>query len=308
MTEWNQSLPHVVVPPAGTLTLNVSVIFGPLVDCNVLPAQPNDVGTQVPAIFGSNSNDGTLFVYTYFPRPNISSSDYNQFLNQNFLSAAPLVKARFPLVDSSEAFQIMSNIVTEAGFRCPAARGARLASSRGSPAWTYSFNHTPSCGWYPGITNNPVELKTLGSAHSAEIPFVFGLTKNLPPPDGNCSFDVAEKQLSAQMAAIWTSMAANGNPGSSVDWPKFVASQSMGVNIENEIVAGYVNYTACDFWDNVNNIMANEVLENSPAACSSRPASPTPLPIANEAGNAAVGRGWLAESVTVSILFALLLT
>ena len=285
----------------------MSVIFGPFVDCDILPAQPATVGTQVPAVFGSNGNDGSLFVYTYFPRSNISSGDYDRFLNENFLSAAPLVKTRYPLLDPSKTFQTMSDIIAGAGFRCPAARGARLASSKNIPVWTYSFNHTPSCGWYPDITNNPLELKILGPAHSAEIPFAFGITENLPPPDGDCDFNTREKQLSMQMSAAWTSMATNGTPGNGTDWPIFARNQSLGVNIQDEIVPGYVGYSICNFWDNVNDILTEEVLGSATAMCLGDSGSPDSPVMANGARITTVKSSWLLKTLIAGTFVVLLL-
>lgn len=92
-------------------------------------------------------------------------------------------------------------------------------SKRGStvPAWTYLFSHTASCVWddlFP-----PQYLSLFQATHTAEIPFVFGNTDNLPIPNANfigtsgtCSFNPSEQLISQALVEAWTSLAATGDP------------------------------------------------------------------------------------------------
>ena len=47
-------LPSRKTPSADTYIQPNFQLWGPLVDCDVIPAQPSQVGVQVPAIFGSS--------------------------------------------------------------------------------------------------------------------------------------------------------------------------------------------------------------------------------------------------------------
>lgn len=113
-----------------------------------------------------------------------------------------------------------------------------------------SFNHTLTCPWYPTIPSGALSL--LGSTHTAEIPFVFGGTDDMPRPNGNCSLTDGEKALSVKMMAAWNSMAIDANPGA--DWPRYNTSSSMGINVVgDDFAAGEVDYSMCDFWDSFDN-------------------------------------------------------
>ena len=132
-------------------------------------------------------------------------------------------------------------------FRCSAYRGASLAVAKGLPVWTYSFNQTPSCAWDQGQTAQ--ELKILGATHTAEIPYVFGEVAGLPLPSGNCSFTAVESNISNFMESAWTSMAGNAMPGDG--WPGFSPNSSLGINFQDGVMPGVVDYSMCAFWDKI---------------------------------------------------------
>lgn len=109
-----------------------------------------------------------------------------------------------------------------------------------------SFNHTLTCPWYPIIP--AIALPLFGSSHTAEIPFVFGGTDDMPRPNGSCSLSAGEKTLSTKMMAAWNNMATEANPGG--DWPQYGSSNSTGINVVgDDFSAGTVDYSMCDFWD-----------------------------------------------------------
>ena len=70
----------------------------------------------------------------------------------------------------------------------------------------------------------------LGTTHTAEIPLVSGNVDQLPLPDGNCSFNAAEKAIGAQLIQSWIAMAAVGAPNTSeVQWLLLTANATRGV-------------------------------------------------------------------------------
>jgi len=148
----------------------------------------------------------------------------------------------------------MSAVVTDYAYKCSAHRGALLASQRGVPVYTYAFNHTPSCSWEPSISNDPQALALLGATHTTEIPFVFGNLDGFPLPNGNCSFNAAEKAISAQLIEAWTAMAASGAPNTSdVQWPLFTVNGTQGVNVNaTGVFVGAVDYSVCEqLWNKI---------------------------------------------------------
>jgi len=81
---------------------------------------------------------------------------------------------------------------------------------------------------------------------------VFGQLTNLPLPNGTCSFDEQEVAISKVLTSAWTSMAETGWP-----WPRWNSTASQGLLIGNASVIGYINYTICDFWDNIEALSLN---------------------------------------------------
>lgn len=184
---------------------------------------------------------------------NITSDQYNTFLQDNFGTVAQTVAQYYPLSAFSASpfpgFTAMSTIITDVSYFCPAYRALGLAARNGIPAWTYLFSHTPSCVWFENLFP-PQALPLVQATHTAEIAFAFGNLNSLPLPNGTCNFTSTERAISKALVEAWTSMATTGNPSSpSLEWPVWNATSSLGVNILNSTTVGAVNYTACEFWD-----------------------------------------------------------
>ncbi|KAK2604059.1 hypothetical protein N8I77_007018 [Diaporthe amygdali] len=254
------------VRAASVSAINSSSVAGSslpqvIVDGTIIPAQPLEAGLKVPAVAGSTTDEGTLFILSQYQASvlTLNSTDYNGFLTKTFGPLAQRVNETYPLSNYTTSsggpvLAAMSAVVTHSEFRCPTRRFIRQASQDGVPVWTYSFNHTLSCPWYTIIPSYALDL--LASTHTAEIPFVFNGTTNMPRPNGTCSLSTGEVALAAKMLGAWDSMAANASPGS--DWPQYNTSSSVGVNvIGDEFTIGTVDYSMCDFWDEIQAATAN---------------------------------------------------
>ncbi|KAJ4419134.1 putative secondary metabolism biosynthetic enzyme [Gnomoniopsis sp. IMI 355080] len=235
---------------ATSVSNDMSAMLGLVLDGTVVTAQPLDAGLKVPAIAGTTSNEGSLFIMAQYHEDILvlNATSYDQYLNATYGSLAQRVKQKYPLTKFENAFEAMSTVLSHSTFTCPTRRFLRQAVHNGVRVYTYMFNHTPTCPWFTSIPSSALSL--LGSTHMAEIPFVFGGTENLPRPNGSCSLTTGEKALSAKMLAAWNTMAANANPGNS--WPQYDTTGSMGINvIGDEFTVGVVDYSMCDFWDEI---------------------------------------------------------
>lgn len=165
----------------------------------------------------------------------------------------------------------MATVITDSTYKCPAYYGAAQATRNNIPAWTYEFTHSPSCTWLDSISQKNVSV--FGATHTAEIPFVFGRTNNFYVPNGNCTFTQSEKHLSQQMRSLWSSMAEYADPSiAGLTWPRF---QTTGKNLTtpglifgDSAVAGKVDYTGCNLWSQVHDILAG-------SNCTANPSRPT---------------------------------
>ncbi|KAH8205506.1 hypothetical protein TruAng_000412 [Truncatella angustata] len=244
------------IAPGATTPFNregARATWGPVFDGQVIPELPTKAGNQVPAIFGFNAAEGTLFVFGEYLADTfkLNQSDYDDFLTYNFGPLAPKVNETYSVdkFNSSQYpyFAAMSTILGQVSYKCPAYRALLASEKNGVPAWTYEFSHEPSCAWYASIPYSI--LSYVGATHTAEIPFVFNTTHNMPLPGGNCTFTTAEQSLAAAMSEAWTSMADSGSPGAKSDWPQWTGNSSAGVNIDVSMVVGTVDYKSCLFWD-----------------------------------------------------------
>jgi para-nitrobenzyl esterase len=100
----------------------------------------------------TDTQEGTLFVLGQYNPQNTTGIQYEAFLQENFGSTAPLVANTYPLsaFNSSPfpAFSAMSEIIKDVSYFFPAHRALNVAVQNGVPAWTYLWDHTPSCAWF----------------------------------------------------------------------------------------------------------------------------------------------------------------
>lgn len=229
--------------------------WGPLVDGTLLTQPPAQAGSRVPLIIGSNSQDGTLYVLNSYGADALAltSANYSEFLVSNFGPYASVVNQTYPLSLFNSTlypvYEAVSTVFTHARLRCFSQQGANVSTAmHGVAAYTYSFNHSPSCDWEDQVPNSAALLQLLGATHTAEIPFVFGHTQNLPPPSGTCNFTNAEVGMSGWMKKAWTNMASYGKPG--MGWTAFeAAGNGTGMNYGDAAVVGKVDYSMCEFWN-----------------------------------------------------------
>jgi carboxylesterase type B len=237
--------------------------FGPVVDGTIVPAQPMDVGPQVPTILGSTTDEGTLFVLAALGPAafNLTDAGYKQVLQFQYGDNATAVEQRYPLSAFAgapvPAIAAASKTVTDSTFRCPNREVLAKMQAKGIPAWTYVFGIQPSCT-FAGRTADPKLVRdVLGATHGAEIPFVMGQVDNLPRGSGNgtCDLSAGEKSTSEKMMAAWDSMAADGMPGGG--WAVYNVTAGLGLNIGpggGQWEYGVVDYSMCDFWDSIKGV------------------------------------------------------
>ena len=294
VTDMNHTLLTLDRGPSGMISASTLIsdheegnAWAGVVDGKVIPENPGTVGVRVPAIFGSATDDGSLFILTDYGTSveNITEADYNEFLSVSLGPLAGRVKMLYPWSafegQELQGLAAMTTIYTDVSYKCPAHRGLKAAAAKGIDAWVYSFNHTNSCPWLTGMPSIPDELMAFGPTHTGEIPYLFGQTKNLPRPDGSCNFTEAEDAISDFMMSAWTSMAEHGRPGNSSVWPAWTPAGSEGIIVNDAVSSGLVNMTECEFWDEI----IDEITKIDAAAAANASASATASPTSTSAAS-----------------------
>ena len=166
--------------------------FAPVADGELLPRMPlDDASGQVPAMIGTNRDEGRLF---FVPGGMIDAIDDAMLAR---------FAAGYGITDLS-AFtgatpgEVLCDVHTYVNFVRPA---DQLAGARGdTPTWGYRFEGLD-------VTDNG----GLGSCHAAEIPFVFGTT-GLPQMRLLIGAD-PPAAVAETMHSTWVRFAASGDPG-----------------------------------------------------------------------------------------------
>ena len=205
---------------------------------------------KVPAVFGSNENEGFLFVPMTFLMVNMSFPIDDQsvinvmmHLFHNNITTANAILAAYPSSDFFDQYNRIATILRDYFFRCnirQMVRSIRAVTGPSVPTWIYRFNKT---------RDNPV-YDVAGNFHGAELPFVFNHNFLHWQPE--------DYVLSKQMGCYWSSMADHGNPNLSgcpdvIEWP-----ENTGADGDYNIVLDFVlrtetglSETQCDFWDTI---------------------------------------------------------
>lgn len=247
------------MPQDSVLMTNTPLVYagarthwGPVVDGGFVKESPAEAGVRVPSIFGSTSKDGSLAVLSFYGVGALvlNQTVYDSFLRANFGRLAARVNATFAARKFGGSIAAaMTAIATDVEYRCPAFNGAVKAAAHGTPSWAYEFAHAPSCSWYAPIKQ--AYLPFLGATHTAEIPFVFNTTENMPPPDGSCALGPREVKMARAVSRAWTDMAERGTPGSEDFWPMFSNDTMEGVRMKDKVRVHKLDYSSCAFWNEI---------------------------------------------------------
>ena len=216
---------------------------------------------RVPTIFGTNQNEGSIFVPLLplvakgatFP-PNNASIQlalhrmFNMYNASRLQSAIPRMLAAYPLsAYAGDQWARTSAMITHFFFRCGVRRSARaiVQSTGAPPLWLYHFNY--KLDWLEG----PV----LGDYHTSELSFVWD---NQWPPLLH-DFTDADQEMSNAFTLFWTNLARGGSPNSAavpLQWPEYTfpsgnqADSNLNLQLPLNTQTG-LDRDICDFWDGI---------------------------------------------------------
>ena len=188
------------------------------------------LSTNIPIMVGSTKTETTYHfrfdpAYGFLDYPDIKRR-LASFLEIEGRLAGQIIDAYRGAYTAYSASEILTMITSDFSFRRTAIRIAELQSaSAAAPTYLYVFE------W-----ETPIEGGRMRSAHTCEVPFIFGTT------------DVAKAQMgdgddlvpmTASIMATWASFARHGNPNNPTlpDWKPFKESQphTMVLNTESRL-------------------------------------------------------------------------
>ena len=187
-----------------------SLIFGPENDnitqypTPTLYRRTEHLSAPVPYLLGNNGDEGTAFMLGF---DNETEAIYYDLYNPT-PSQVAAIEAAYPVAtdaatNSSNVFDVVSQIFTDAYFACPAGEVARATADAGYPVWRYFFNQS-----YPNLQVLSDLGIDLGSYHTIEAALVFGTY----PTEGVTDEEVAISQFLQKTWADFAKDPENG-PG-----------------------------------------------------------------------------------------------
>lgn len=214
--------------------------WGPSVDGEDMPDYPAKLYSQgrvngVPLMAGTNTDEGNLFVWPYYPL-GMTRAKFQDFV-ENFanghdpviaLSDAEMAQLLeiYPTADRKTA----AALITDGTFLC----GTQFAGKAfQSDFFLYRFNHRDGC---------VSKLIIPGVFHALEIPYVFG--------NPSCDLTVEEHALMTRMQTYWTNFAKYLNPSPDDQaFPKYDNSsrQTLVLQTPSDVVDTDYRREQCDF-------------------------------------------------------------
>lgn len=213
--------------------------FGPNVDGWALLDSPiaaikKGTHNKVPLLIGTNANEYDLFqVTTSIPTCAVAKSALDASFDPAVVTKLGTL---YPCTLDGEAKHVVSDIVTDLLFTCPARRASRAMVAQGTPVYRYFFTHSRELDLYA----------SLRAYHSAEIPFVFHTL------GGADQASAGELGLADAMSGYWARFAGAGDPGGGAApaWEKYDTARDNAIVLEDTISAmDGVHTTNCDYWD-----------------------------------------------------------
>ncbi|MDR6216766.1 carboxylesterase family protein [Deinococcus soli (ex Cha et al. 2016)] len=225
-----------------------NLVWAPVYGGEVLPRPlletfQNGVFNKVPVVAGTTRDEGRLFVKVGVPEGRTMSLPL-YWGAAGLLTGAPNVTRalrEYPGRGEGTPALAFSNLFTDAVFACPAVNVAG-ALARFVPVYAYEFADPQAATEIP----SPPDLPGMGSAHSAELVYLF--RTRLPGLGNPAAFTPAQARLADAFAGSFGAFARTRQPG----WTAYDAARG---NVQVFTPSGNAPSTTfaqdhrCDFWN-----------------------------------------------------------
>jgi carboxylesterase type B len=162
-----------------------------------------------PILVGSNAQEGRVF-----QRNQNNITKYLETTFPNNIAQQNRVRLAYPVGKDglNSENDVISQIMTDMSFGCPAAILADDSARAGYPTWRYYFNAT-----FPNLQKFP----NAGVYHSSEIELIFGTYGKLNTEVSRRPSTVPEQHVSEFMQSSWAKFAKDPSKGpGSTAWKK----------------------------------------------------------------------------------------
>ena len=203
-------------------------------------------------LMGVNKNEGTLF--SSFDEDIKSEQDYLQVLTQRYPANSLEISQLYPIENYQNGNQALADILGDQAFVCRSQSLANSLSTAGSDVYFYHFTQSVESYLKPVLTLFSGNGLELGTFHTAEIPFVFGIESIF----GNLK-DTREI-TSNLIQNYWGNFARSGSVNAFSEgfnhsenqlpyWPTYTASNSVYMTLQESPQRQFkLKQKKCQFW------------------------------------------------------------
>lgn len=213
------------------------------VPAQYIPALQAGMVANVPILAGINTDEGATFLFDGVPYlPMFAYEEAVNFLfgNENGKTIINYY-SRYGYKDGRDALAV---VFTDYWFRCPLNHWFAAVEAKGSPAWSYRYNHVLSAAQIFPEFGLPKVCSTR-VCHASELPVVF---HRVNIPSINVSLPQLEIDMSDQIVDYWTSFAKTGTPTGKFPWPIW-NNQTRENIILQEDMSKENSMELCGMWD-----------------------------------------------------------
>ncbi len=208
-----------IVADSGIGKLSIPLVdvlmYAPVVDSAdpIFTTQPISGKFQVPAIMGTNADEGDLFAGMAKAQAGtpLLGPLYRGLLKTLFGSNEPTVEKQYPanLVDN---YPTVGQVITDFAFLC----GNRVAAgNQGTSASLYVYHYDYAVQYGSLFPNNPLCKVNTTVCHAAELPVVFQSPYSFGGTYYPQGFTSGSDQTTSNcMEQLWVSFATSGTPAS----------------------------------------------------------------------------------------------
>jgi para-nitrobenzyl esterase len=244
--------------------INSGLAVGPPIDGATVPQEPTAAlaagqFNHVPAIIGTNANEGTYFlaVATRNAGRALTAADYAAAIAAYYPSAAATIEAAYPLSAYATPADALAAIETDSFFACPSDNVRTLVAPQ-VPVWGYELRQPNPAVNFPLPAAPGVDLL---DSHTTELAYVFG-----HDGAGNALLG-PDRLLSAAVIGDWTRFASSGDPNYAlrlaaviqalgykpVYWPRYEGPQPRVLALQTPIraVSGFAQAHHCALWQSL---------------------------------------------------------
>lgn len=181
------------------------------------PANLWEQGLQQSRAFiaGTNTDEGTMF---FWGSGDKTVEDYEKEIREKYKDAADEMLAIYPVEKKEDMWHANLQRINDIWFAQPARWMVKGMSKKNPDSYLYHFAH------------QSMDKPDWGSAHAAEITFVFG---DRNPKKQTPSY----KKLSNAMMTYWTQFAKTGNPNTDglPKWPRYKERTDLNIRLDTDI-------------------------------------------------------------------------